>query len=178
MLDLNFLYDVLKYTISGLLVVFAALYVIKPYLDDARSLKRKELQHAGDALILPLKLQAYERLVLFLERLEPSNMLLRLHVPGSSAAEMQQLILTEIRAEYQHNSSQQVYVSNQAWAVVKRMKDDTVNMVGTIMSSLPKEASSVDLSKAILHHVSSFGDDNPYDRALSIVKNDIQQLHS
>ena len=114
--------------------------------------------------------------VLFLERINPASMLVRLHVSGMSAREMQNLILSDIRAEYQHNISQQLYVSDHAWKVVKKIKEDTIGLVNDATKSLPESASAIELSKAILTHLATLESENPYDTALMIVKQDIQQL--
>jgi hypothetical protein len=78
--DITFLFDIIKYTFSGLLVFFAAWYFVKPLLMQNLNVQRLELKKAEHIHILPLRLQAYERTVLFLERINPSNLLVRLHV--------------------------------------------------------------------------------------------------
>jgi translation initiation factor 2B subunit (eIF-2B alpha/beta/delta family) len=103
-------------------------------------------------------------------------MLIRLHVPGMSAREMQGLVISDIRAEYQHNISQQIYVSDSAWKTVRQVKEDTVSMINSAVNALPENASSVDLSRAVLSHLANLETDNPYDLALNIVKGDMQSL--
>jgi hypothetical protein len=103
-------------------------------------------------------------------------MLVRLHVSGVSAREMQNIILSDIRSEYQHNISQQLYVSNQAWAIVRKIKEDTIGMVNSAAQGLPENAAGVELSKVILNHLASVDDKNPYEAALVLIKQDIQQL--
>lgn len=171
-----FLLDLLKFILAGLVVVFVIWYVVKDYLSRRAGYKMLELQKATQAHVLPLRLQAYERMVLFLERINPSNMLIRLHVSGMSAPEMHNIIISDIRNEYQHNISQQLYVTNHAWSVVKKIKDESITLVNSAAQSLPEHASGVDLSKAILNHLATLETENPYDVALSLVKRDIQQL--
>jgi hypothetical protein len=98
-----------------------------------------------------------------------------LHASGMDAREMQNLILTEIRAEYQHNISQQLYISNDAWNIIKRVKEDTINLVNQSISNLHPEASAVDLSKVIFNRLSEV-EENPFDLALLVLKRDIQEL--
>lgn len=167
--------EIFKYSISGLIVFFVAFYVLKSYIHEARSIKLIELKKVSQAHTLPLRLQAYERMILFLERINPSNMLVRLHVSGISAREMHNMLLSDIRAEYQHNTAQQLYVSSRSWFVVKKLKDDTVSMVNNIAAIMPEHASSVDLSKAILNQLASV-DENPYDSAIALIKRDIEVL--
>ncbi|HEY1023970.1 MAG TPA: hypothetical protein VGE26_02300 [Sphingobacteriaceae bacterium] len=171
-----FISDLLKYVLAGLMVIFSAWYVIKSYLDKAHDFKLLELQKSTQSHTLPLRLQAYERIILFLERINPANMLVRLHVSGMTAREMHNIILSDIRNEYQHNISQQLYVSNASWGVVKKMKEDTITLINSAVHSLPENASAVELSKAILNHLAGLEEENPYDTALTYIKRDVQQL--
>lgn len=174
-MNITFFLDVVKYALSGLIVFFIGFYVVKTYLDKMKMIGLLELKKTTQAHTLPLRLQAYERMVLFVERINPANMLLRMYVPDISAHEMHQLITSEIRTEFQHNISQQLYTSNQTWMIVKRLKDDTIVLVNSASKSLPDTASSLELNKAILIHLSNLEED-PYDTALSIIKEEIQRL--
>jgi hypothetical protein len=174
-MNLPYFLDVIKYALSGIIVFLIGFYVVKNYLDRMKMIGLLELKKTSQAHTLPLRLQAYERIILFIERLNPANMLLRLYVPEISASEMHQLIISEIRTEFQHNISQQLYTSNQTWIIVKRLKDDTLVLVNSAFKSLPEHASSLELNKAILIHLSKLEED-PYDTALTIIKQDIQQL--
>jgi len=171
-----FILDILKYALAGLIVFFAGWFVIKNYLNERLNFQRMELKRAGLKHTLPLRLQAYERIVLFLERINPSSMLIRLHSPGMGAREMQALIISDIRAEYQHNISQQLYVSDRAWATVKQVKEDTVSMINSAVNALPENASALDLSRTVLSHLANLETENPYDLALTIIKGDMQSL--
>jgi len=174
--ETDFILDIIKYSLAGLIVFFTGWFFIKTYLSEKLNFQRMELKRAELQHTLPLRLQAYERTVLFLERVNPSSMLLRLHTPGMSALEMQSLVILDIRAEYQHNISQQIYVSDRAWATVKQVKEDTISMINSAVNALPENASSVDLSRAILTHLANLETENPYDIALTIVKRDMQSL--
>jgi len=171
----NYLFDILKFTLAGIGTVYAAFYLIKPYLDKSESLQLIELKKAISSQTLPLRLQAYERIVLFVERVNPANMLIRLSTPGVSAAELHSIIVAEIRNEFQHNITQQIYVSSRAWTLVTRVKDDTLGVVTNAVKALPETATSLDLSKTVLAHLSHLGD-NPYDIALKIIREDIEGL--
>src|ERR1700728_689267 len=132
---LPFLLDIIKYTIAGVGIVWIAFYLVKPYLERDDKLQLLELKKAFSSQTIPLRLQAYERLVLFIERINPANMLIRLNATAYGAHELQGLIAEDIRAEYQHNVTQQIYVSGRAWAVLKHVKDDTLNIVNNAVKS-------------------------------------------
>jgi hypothetical protein len=170
-----YLLDIVKYTVAGLGVVWAAFYMIRPYLDRSESMQLVELKKTISSQTLPLRLQAYERVVLFIERINPANMLLRLNDPGYSAAQLHMLVVAELRNEYQHNVTQQIYVSANAWAVVKRLKDDTLSIVNNAVKALPETATGLELSKTILAQLSHL-EDSPYDIGLNLVRRELQEL--
>ena len=170
-----YLLDILKYTIAGMGVVYIAFYLFKPYLDRNEKLQMLELKKTVSNQTLPLKLQAYERMVLLIERINPSNMLVRLNGPVYTAAQLHNLIVTEVREEFQHNISQQIYVSSKAWAVVKRLKDDTLSIATNAVKALPEDASGLELSKTILAHLSRL-EDNPYDIGTNLIRKDLEDI--
>lgn len=170
-----FFFDLLKYTLSGIFVFFTAYFVLKSHFDTYYNIKALEYKSLVAKDVLPLKLQAYERMTLFIERINPSNLMLRLHQPGMSAREMQSLVLAEVKAEYQHNISQQLYISKDAWNIIKRVKDDTIGLVNHAIGGLAAEATAVELSKIVFAKLDEL-DENPYDLALLVMKNDLQDI--
>lgn len=175
MIFLPYLLDIMKYTIAGLGVVWAAFYMLKPYLDRDEKMQLLELRKSISNQTLPLRLQAYERLVLFTERINPVNMLIRINAPLYNAHQLYNLIAEEVRSEYQHNITQQIYVSSRAWGVVKKIKEDTLGLINNAIRVLPETASGLDLSKTILVHLSQL-EDNPYDIGANMLRKDLQEL--
>ncbi|WP_017257276.1 DUF7935 family protein [Pedobacter arcticus] len=170
-----FFFDLLKYTLAGLFVFFTAYFVLKSHFDTYYNLKALDYKILVAKDMLPLKLQAYERMTLFVERINPSNLMLRLHQPGMTAKEMQSLVLTEVKAEFQHNISQQLYISADAWNIIKRVKDDTIGLLNQAVGNLNPDASAVELSKLIFVKLDEL-EENPYDLALLVMRNDLQDL--
>lgn len=170
-----FFLDILKYSLSGICIFFIAYLVIRPYLDQQIKLRLLDLKKDSQGTLLPLRLQAYERLMLLMERINPVNLLLRTSASGLTVAAYQQILKAEIRNEFQHNATQQLYVSNSAWSTVSRIKEDTLVLINNASQSLSPDASAIELSKLILNHLSSL-EDNPYESAAYIIKGDIQQL--
>jgi hypothetical protein len=172
---LPYLLDVLKYTISGLGVVWIAFYLVKPYLDRDEKIQLLEFRKTISNQTLPLRLQAYERLVLFIERVNPANMLIRMNATAYSAHDLYSLIVDDIRSEYQHNITQQIYVSSRAWAVVKHVKEDTLGIINNAVKELPQTATGLDLSKIILSRLSQL-EDNPYEIGANMLRKDLEEL--
>ena len=172
---LPYLLDILKSTIAGLGIVWIAFYLIKPYLERDEKIQMLEFRRTISNQTLPLRLQAYERLVLFIERINPGNMLLRMNATAYSAHELYGLIVEDIRNEYQHNITQQIYVSSRAWGVIKHVKEDTLGIVNSAIRSLPETATGLDLSKTILGHLAQL-EDNPYELGASMLRKDLEEL--
>jgi len=170
-----FILDILKFTLAGTAVFFIAYSTIKAEIEKSRHLKLLDLKKSAQATTLPLRLQAHERIVLLIERINPSSLLVRTHSPGLNVFQMQQILTSEIQNEFQHNITQQVYLSNHAWIMVRRLKDDTINLINQSAKTLDPDAPSIELSKLILNHMTSL-EDNPYDAALALIKADIQEV--
>ncbi len=137
-------------------------------------MKRLEVRGKSIETVLPNRLQAYERMVLFLERMAPQNLLVRLNVNGMPAREFHQLLLSEIRNEYNHNVTQQVYVSESAWNLIKNAKEDLIVSINEAAGEMLPEATSLDLSKRIFEKSINKQVD-PLNHALSELKKEVQQ---
>lgn len=113
--------------------------------------KHKPQQNADDTFASkPLRLQAYERLVLLCERISLPSLISRVSLPGVSAREMQRMLIESIKQEYEYNVTQQVYVSQVAWDSVRNLRDQTMLIINQVANMLPPDASSADLNKQLL----------------------------
>ena len=100
-----------------------------------------------------LQLQAYERLTLLAERIALPNLVNRLNYEGLSSKDMQGLLTETIRQEYEHNVTQQIYVSAEAWDAIRNLKEQNIFIINQVASFLPPNASAVDLNKHLLEMV-------------------------
>lgn len=157
------------------LSLLAIYYVLKSDIQRFFNLKTIELDKESRTHILPLRLQAHERLIIFVDRINPANLLVRLHQQGIGISTLQAGILNEVRSEYQHNITQQLYIGSVTWTVVRKLKDDTIAMINNAVQGLPADANGIELSKAILQHMASI-DENPYDLTIELIKKDIEKL--
>lgn len=123
--------------------------------------------------LISLRLQAYERLVLLVERITPSSLFLRNHQPGISAKDLNAVLIAEVRAEFEHNLSQQVYVSERSWQMTRSLKDKTVSLINGMAQGLPEDATGMDLTRAVLDHVSSLEAD-PYEHTLAALRKEVK----
>ena len=172
---MTIVFDLLKIIIPALIVFLTSFFILKSYLESEYKKKLLDVHMGAQNTILPLRLQAYERLTLFIERISPNNIIMRVHQTGMSARELQAVLLSDIRAEFEHNLSQQLYVSEHAWNVVRSVKEETFTLINNAVAGLPAQASGLDLSKVIIEHLMK-QEKNPYQLALSILKNEVQKL--
>lgn len=165
----------IAFTIGGVITVTVAYFLVKGDIQNYFRFKSQIVNKDDKSTLLPLRLQAHERLIVFVERLNPANLLVRLHQQGISIGALQAMVLNEINAEYQHNISQQLYMSTISWSVIRKLKDDTVAMINNAVQGLPEDANGIELSKAILQHMSLI-EENPYELTINLLKQDIQRL--
>ncbi|MFZ9504327.1 MAG: hypothetical protein ACO263_07130 [Cyclobacteriaceae bacterium] len=167
--------ELLKLIIPAAAILYGMYLVMQGFLN--RDLKARQLDIRGKSIetVLPLRLQAYERICLLLERLSPQSLLLRVNHGGLSAKDYQRVLLDEIRNEFNHNVSQQVYMSEAIWTLVKNSKEDLVVLINESIVALSTEATGLDLAKKIFERTMEKQVD-PMGHALSELKKEIQQI--
>jgi len=106
-----------------------------------------------DPSIVQLKLQAYERLTLLADRIALPNLISRCNQPGLNVQEMQNLLAQTIRQEFDHNITQQIYVSPEAWDAVRNLKEQNLLIIHQVASFMPAGTSGQDLNKSLLEMV-------------------------
>jgi len=164
--------EILKYTLPSLIVFGTAYLIIKSFIDNDQKKRKIEMRLANQKTITPIKLQAYERLTLFLERISPESMIVRIQDPKMSSGFLHQALLKTIRAEYEHNLSQQIYVSANAWAVVKTAKENVVKLVNNSADRVDRKSPSFELSKVILETMMS-NNIMPTNTAIDFLKKEV-----
>lgn len=136
-------------TISIIISVIALLVAVFA-LFSAKEKKPTNTVHDSDFSSKPLKLQAYERLVILCERISLPNLISRVNQPGAQSQDMRIMLVETIKQEFEYNASQQIYVSARAWEAVRNLRDQSVLVINSIAKTLPAEARANDLNKALL----------------------------
>ncbi|MTI38023.1 hypothetical protein, partial [Fulvivirga lutimaris] len=152
--------------------LYAMYLIVKSFINSELDKKRIEVRGKSIETVLPNRLHAFERVILFLERISPNNLIVRLNNGSYTAKEFQQILLNEIREEYNHNVSQQLYMSEEVWDLVKSAKEDLIVTINDAVSNMPAEATGVDLSKMIFERTIQKEPD-PINHALLSVKREI-----
>jgi hypothetical protein len=164
-----------KILIPASVVLYAAYLLVRSFLVKEIELKKLDVRGKSLETILPLRIQAYERMTLFLERMSPQNLLIRLNPGAIPAKEFHQLLLNEIRNEYNHNVSQQIFMTETVWDLIKNAKEDLTLTINDSASELGVEATSLDLSKKVIEKFIGKPVD-PIAHALIELKREIQQI--
>lgn len=127
--------------------------VIKSYFKNQQKMQllqmRLDEQRESMKVVMPIRMQAYERMVLFLDRISPDSLILRCYQPGMDMKLLQGVLTKNIRDEWEHNLSQQIYISSEAWDRIREAKEEMVNMVNSAAVSLPTDGDPTTLAAAI-----------------------------
>lgn len=140
------------------LIILGIVYVMmNGFLDGMKKMfteeyrrRKDETRIANHGIIAPLRVQAYERMILFLERISPSNLVMRTHHSGISAQELHAELIKSIRAEYDHNLAQQMYLSIGAWEMIKTAKEETAKIINISAEKTASTASGLDFGQNII----------------------------
>src|SRR5690606_3184522 len=141
--------EIVKIVLPAGLVIYGMYIIAVSFLKNERDNKLISLKTKNTETILPIRLQAAERLCLLLERVTPNNLIRRVNTGNYTAKELHQLLLTEVREEFNHNVSQQVYFSDETWESVKNAIEQVITMINRASQDLNDEARGIDLNKRI-----------------------------
>lgn len=174
-MELDFFIEFTKIVLPAGLVLLAMYLSVKSFMDREYQKNVMELKINNSKHVLPIRLQAYERITLFLERINPKSIIVRLNDSSLSAIEFQHTLISEIRNEYNHNISMQIYVSENAWDLIKNAMEETISLVNQSASGLTHEHRAIDLAKRIIENTVRVQED-PTQKALLFVKGEVSQF--
>ena len=169
----------LIFAVLATLAVAGGLFylLVKRYFDNRQKeqLLQMKLDERRETLkvVTPIRLQAYERMALFLERIAPSSLVLRCYQPGMDLRLLQGVMTKNIRDEWEHNLSQQVYLSPTLWARIREAKDETVNLVNSAAVSLADTSDPTRLAASIF---ASAAGHPPVEGALDALHDELHEL--
>ena len=172
---LSVLLEIIKISVPALIVFFTVYYLMKTYLDKQYQLHLLEYKQKQQSTTIPLRLQAYERLSLFCERIAIPSLLLRLRQEDQNAAMLRVAMLMTIQQEFEYNITQQVYVSDQLWQIIKISRDDVVNVINGLAEKVDPKAPSKELA-SILFKFMETQPGTSLDKALIAIKKEASIL--
>jgi hypothetical protein len=169
------IFELLKILLPAALVLYGMYLMVQNFMRKELEKKLMDIKMKNTELILPIRLQAYERMCLFLERITPANLIRRLNDSSFNTKDLQVILLKEIREEFNHNLSQQLYMSEDAWNQVKNAMEDVIALINMSVDQVDPESKSMELAKKILENNMN----RAYDaiaNALVFVKDEIRQV--
>jgi hypothetical protein len=151
--------------IPSLIFAFVIIYIFHETLRflKQRGVEEKQVTHAAvkpnatnrsSETVTSLELQAAERFALYLERIAPDRLVMRIHQNGMSSKMLQAEMLRTIREEFDHNLSQQIYISEGAWELIRNAKDEMIKFISAIGDSMPGNSTGIDLSRKLFEAAS------------------------
>lgn len=145
--------EVLKYTIPALVILLTVWIMLRSWTRNEERRRKSEFnRHISDE-ILPVRLQAYERIILLLERISPESLVLRVSRNEYSARQLHQELLGSITSEFEHNIAQQTYVSAEAWEKVKAARNQVINLINDAAAEVKPDAPGTTLGKLVLERL-------------------------
>lgn len=171
---LETLLDIAKIVIPSLIVFYTAYKVLKTYLDNEQKKELLRLNNDNKQKSLTLRLQAYERMALFLERIMPNALMHRAKTPNMKSRDLHIALLNNIRTEYDHNVSQQIYIGIDTWEMIKNAKETTVNFINIASQKVDPNSDAIELQKAVLQELAQYKEHElPSQRALFALKQEV-----
>lgn len=170
--------EILKYTIPAIIVLIASYLIVQKFLVSELKRKQLALLHETQNITIRMRLQAFERLALLMERVHPRQMMPKVYNSAMTVSLLQQVLVTTIRSEYEHNLSQQVYVSREVWESVKMAIEQEINMIHQIAQRLSPDAPAKELNHYISDYLTSQESELPSEIALKIIHDEARRVLS
>ena len=168
--------EILKYTLPALIMLMVTYMIVSKFLTEQTTRKQLALFHETQNITIPMRLQAYERLTLYVERIKPRNLLNRVYQKDMNVAVYEAMLVQTIKAEYDHNLAQQIYVSRLVWQTVSGVKEQEINIINTMARRLNPEAPAKELHKALMEYILSDEGEQPTDVALQIITDESRRI--
>ncbi|PWH81580.1 DUF7935 family protein [Brumimicrobium oceani] len=171
--------EYITYIIVALVPALAVIYIVNIFLKKQGEREitnlNVNLKKERQNFFLEPRMEAYQRIVLLLERINPQSLIMRLHDPNKSAIMLQTELLSNIRNEFDHNVAQQIFISTSSWEMVKKSKEETIKIINVAAQALGEEATSIELSNKIFEIVGEL-DELPTEITIKLLKEELHRL--
>ena len=172
-MDATKIIELLAYTLPALITGVVAYYFFELHTKNEEGRRRYLLNKEAQKDALPLRLQAFERMTLYLERINPTKLLIRITPISSNKNDYENYIISQIEQEFEHNLSQQIYMSNDCWTIIVTAKNATIQMIRK--ANMSERVDSADkLREVILSDLME--KQTPSNAALSFLKNEVNEF--
>jgi predicted RNA-binding protein YlxR (DUF448 family) len=161
----------IAYMLPALVTGAVAYYMFNGFLYAKNSEKKLEILAQKKKETLPIKLQAYERMLLFCERINPVKMLVRIKPISENTNDYLQLVIANIEQEFEHNLVQQIYISNDCWTAILATK---ANIINKLKKATENASSAKEFRENLLIDYASLN--SPTETAITFIKSDVRKL--
>jgi len=172
---MNEFLEILKYTLPAFVVFLTSFFILKKIYQNEEKKRRVELSMNTKDTVLPLRLQAYERLILLLERISPESVVMRHNRQNVTVSLLQNELITAVRTEFEHNLVQQTYISSQSWEMIKNARNNVIKLINDAASELKPDLNGMNLSKRILEKAMEL-ETQPSAVAIEYLKREVREL--
>jgi len=171
--DVTQIISYFAYLLPAIVVGLVAYFFFKGHTANEEGRRRYLIQKEAQKNIIPIRLQAYERLTLFLERIDPNKLLLRVKPYSDDLQKYETLLIQNIDNEYEHNLAQQIYISPECWNLINAAKNATIQVIR--QASMNEKVDDSDKLRAFL--LNHFMEEvTPSHKALLFVKKEVSEL--
>lgn len=142
--------EILKITLPAVVVALTSYFVIREMLRKQLQMQAQKVRAERQSTTMPLRMQAYERLSLLVERLALPGLLLRTSSEEMQAKTLKVALMITIQQEFEHNISQQIYVSEKLWQIINATRDDLLQFIELVSEKVPKDANARSFKDALI----------------------------
>ncbi len=167
--------EIIKITVPALIVYLTVHTLLKQYLENRYKIEMLDYKQNQQKTTIPLRLQAYERLSLFCERIAIPNLVLRLRSEDMTTGDLRIAMMIAVQQEFEHNITQQVYVSDQLWQIIKIARDDVINVINVIYQNTTPSSDARSYAQALFVELQN-REMEPLERALVAIKKEASLL--
>jgi hypothetical protein len=172
-MDSTKIIEILAYTLPSLITGGVAYFLFESYFKDQQNTRRWLLQKDSQKDLLPLRLQAYERMTLFMERINPSQLLVRITPISDDKNEYANYVIAQVEQEFEHNLAQQIYISDECWSILTTAKNATIQII-RLGAKSERVTNANQLREIVLSDL--LEKQSPSSAALAFIKNEVGQL--
>jgi hypothetical protein len=167
--------ELTKYLLPLIVLLIAVLLILNHFAKRENAKQRYELIKGNNKLITPVRLQAYERLILFLERIKPDALALRIKQTNMNALQMQIMMLDTLRQEFNHNLTQQLYISEKTWSAVINAKEQITRLINLTGTKMNKNSTFNEFAASFIEMYNEF-ENKPIENTIQVIKREAVEM--
>lgn len=167
------IFDIAMYMLPSVIVGGAAVFMFKNFISSENNRRKYELLRENQKQGLPLRLQAYERMALFLERINPGKLVIRVAPISPTVKDYEAYLIQNIEQEFEHNLTQQIYITDEAWGMIVTAKNSIIQSVRNTSNENPSLSVEQFREKILSNEL---GKDSASFLALTYLKNEVTKF--